>query len=167
MNDATRPTHLDATGAVHMVGVGEKAPTARWATARARVRMSPETVAAARDGGGAKGDLGATVRLAGIMAAKQTPGLIPLCHTVALTRVTVDLRWVADGAEIVARAEAHDRTGVEMEAMVAASVAALTLYDMVKSMERGVSITEVLLLEKGGGRSGHWTVDPAVPTESP
>ncbi len=157
MVDATRPTHLDATGAVHMVGVGEKAITARAATARARVVMRPETAQAARDGGGPKGDLGATVRIAGIMAAKQTPSLIPLCHTVALTRVTVDLRWVEDGAEIVARAEALDRTGVEMEAMVAASVAALTLYDMVKSIERGVRVERVELLDKSGGRSGHWT----------
>lgn len=164
MVDAARPTHLDATGAVHMVDVGDKAVTARSATARARVRMRPETAAAAQAGNLAKGDLGATVRLAGIMAAKQTSSLIPLCHSLALTRVTVQLEWVEGGAEIVARAETRDRTGVEMEAMVAASVAALTLYDMVKGLERGVRIESVALQEKTGGRSGHWTAnDEATP----
>jgi cyclic pyranopterin phosphate synthase len=155
-SETNRPTHVDADGAVHMVGVGEKAVSARRAVARARVRMSPETAAAARSGDGPKGDVGATVRLAGIMGAKRTPEVIPLCHHVALTGVTVALSWVEDGAEIVVTAEALDRTGVEMEAMTGASVAALALYDMVKGLERGVAVTEVALLEKSGGRTGAW-----------
>ena len=155
-SDTGRPTHVDAAGAVHMVGVGEKAATARRAVARARVRMRPETAAAARSGDGPKGDVGATVRLAGIMGAKRTPEVIPLCHHVALTGVTVALTWVDDGAVIEVTAEAFDRTGVEMEAMTGASLAALALYDMVKGLERGVAITEVALLEKSGGRTGPW-----------
>lgn len=139
-----------------MVDVGEKAVTSRRAVARAVVRMSADTVARVREGDAPKGDVGATVRLAGIMAARRTPELIPLCHHVALTHVTVDVTWRDDGAEIVAACEARDRTGVEMEAMTAASVAALALYDMVKGMERGVSVERVELVEKSGGRSGHW-----------
>ena len=155
-NETGRPTHVDAAGAVHMVAVGEKVATARRAVARARLRMRPETVAAARAGDGAKGDVGATVRLAGIMGAKRTPEVIPLCHHVALTGVTVTVAWLDEGAEILVTAEALDRTGVEMEAMTGASVAALALYDMVKGLERGVAITEVVLLEKSGGRTGTW-----------
>jgi cyclic pyranopterin monophosphate synthase len=139
-----------------MVGVGEKLPTARRAVARARLRMRPETVTAARAGDGAKGDVGATVRLAGIMGAKRTTEVIPLCHHVALTGVTVAVAWLDEGAEILVTAEAFDRTGVEMEAMTGASIAALALYDMVKGLERGVAITEVVLLEKSGGRTGTW-----------
>ncbi len=156
MSDAKGPTHLDAEGQVHMVDVGEKAVTARRAVARASVRMLPDTVARLRAHDAPKGDVGASVRIAGIMAAKRTPDLIPLCHSLALTRVTVDVAWTDTGAEITAAAETRDRTGVEMEAMTAASVAALTLYDMVKGMERGVSIERVELIEKSGGRSGHW-----------
>ena len=157
MADETgRPTHVDASGAVHMVAVGAKPETSRRAVARARVRMLPATVAAARSGDGPKGDVGATVRLAGIMGAKRTPEVIPLCHHVALSGVTVALSWVDDGAEIVVTADAFDRTGVEMEAMTGATVAALALYDMVKGLERGVAITEVALLEKSGGRTGTW-----------
>lgn len=151
-----RPTHVDESGAVHMVGVGEKAETARRAVARARVRMLPSTVAKVRAGDAPKGDVGATVRLAAIMGAKRTPDVIPLCHHVALTGVTVDLAWTDDGADITVTAEARDRTGVEMEAMTGASIAALALYDMVKALERGVAITEVALLEKSGGRTGTW-----------
>lgn len=156
MDDTTAPTHLDAAGEVHMVDVGEKPVTARRAVARAFVRMNASTVARLRAHDAPKGDAEAAARIAGIMAAKHTPTLIPLCHGVALTRVTVALEWHDDGAAITAAAEARDRTGVEMEAMTAASVAALTLYDMVKGMERGVSIERVELLEKSGGRSGHW-----------
>ena len=155
-NETGRPTHVDADGAVHMVAVGEKSATARRAVAVARVRMRPETAAAARSGDGPKGDIGATVRLAGIMGAKRTPEVIPLCHHVALTGVTVALAWVDEGAEIVVTAEAFDRTGVEMEAMTGASIAALALYDMVKGIERGVAITGIELREKSGGRTGTW-----------
>lgn len=156
MSNSEGLTHLDARGEVHMVDVGEKAVTARRAVARARVRMAPETVAKVRAHDAPKGDAGATARIAGIMAAKKTPELIPLCHSIALTRVTVDVAWSDHGAEITATAETRDRTGVEMEAMTAVSVAALALYDMVKGTERGVTIERVELVEKSGGRSGHW-----------
>ncbi len=156
MSDANSPSHLDADGEVHMVDVGEKPVTARRAVARASVRMRPDTVARLRAHDAPKGDVGATVRIAGIMAAKRTSELIPLCHALALTRVTVDVAWTDEGAEITAAVETRDRTGVEMEAMTAASVAALTLYDMVKGMERGVRVERVELVEKSGGRSGPW-----------
>lgn len=156
MTDAKGPTHLDADGEVHMVDVGDKAVTARRAVARASVRMQPDTLARLRAHDAPKGDVGASVRIAGIMAAKRTPDLIPLCHGIALTRVSVDVTWTDVGADITATTESRDRTGVEMEAMTAASVAALTLYDMVKGMERGVSIERVELIEKSGGRSGRW-----------
>lgn len=140
-----------------MVDVGEKAVTARRAVARARVKMRPETIAAVRAGDAPKGNVEATVRLSAIMATKRTPELIPLCHGVALTGVDVDIAWTEEGATITVASEARDRTGVEMEAMVGASVGALALYDMVKGMERGVVIEHVVLIEKSGGRSGHWT----------
>jgi cyclic pyranopterin monophosphate synthase len=149
-------THLDAEGHVHMVDVGEKAETSRRAVASALVRMLPETRRTLAAGTAPKGDVLATARLAGIMAAKRTPELIPLCHGIALTRVTVDLELLDDGVRIVATTEARDRTGVEMEAMTAASVAALTLYDMLKGIDRGMVIESVRLEEKSGGRSGHW-----------
>lgn len=144
-----------------MVDVGEKPVTARRAVARAEVRMAPETARRLRAGEHGKGDAEATVRIAGIMAAKRTPELIPLCHAVALTGVTVDVVWGDAGATITAAAECRDRTGVEMEAMTAASVAALALYDMVKGMERGVTVERVELVEKSGGRTGRWTREGA------
>ncbi len=159
-DEPRRPTHVDAEGAVHMVGVGAKAETSRRAVAVASVRMHPETVRAARDGDGPKGDVGATVRLAGILGAKRTSDLIPLCHPVRLVSVEVALRWRDDGADVTVTAEAVDRTGVEMEAMTGASVAALALYDMVKGLERGVTIERVALLEKSGGRTGTWRREP-------
>lgn len=139
-----------------MVDVGEKAVTARRAVARARLRMAPETVGRLRVRDH-KGDAEACARIAGILAAKRTPELIPLCHAVALTRVTVDLVWDDGGVTVLATAECRDRTGVEMEAMTAASMAALTLYDMVKGIERGASIERIELVEKSGGRTGTWT----------
>ncbi len=158
---ATGSTHLDERGEARMVDVGDKPITHRRALASAVVRMKPETartLAAAP-----KGDVLAAARIAGIQAAKRTPELIPLCHGVALTRVA--LRFDVDAARgtvtIKAAADARDRTGVEMEAMVAASVAALTIYDMLKSVERGICIEEVVLLEKSGGRSGHYRRDPS------
>ncbi len=152
-------THLDAEGHVHMVDVGAKTETSRRAVARGFLRMMPATAEALRSGRTAKGDVLATARLAGIMAAKRTPELIPLCHSIALTRVAVELQVGDDGVAIEATAEARDRTGVEMEAMTAASVAALTLYDMLKGVDRAMCIESIRLEEKSGGRSGHWVRD--------
>jgi cyclic pyranopterin phosphate synthase len=149
-------THVDSRGQAHMVDVGTKDVTLRRAVAQAHVAMSEATRARLRAGDVAKGDVLATARIAGIQAAKRTPELIPLCHAIALTRVTVDLLIGDDGVSIEAVAEARDRTGVEMEALTAASVAALTVYDMLKSVDRGMRIS-VELLEKSGGRSGTWT----------
>jgi cyclic pyranopterin phosphate synthase len=148
-------THVTARGEAHMVDVGGKAATSRRAAARARVTMEPVTAERLRRGDVAKGDVLATARIAGIQAAKRTSELIPLCHVVALTRVTVDLTVDDEGVAILATAEAHDRTGVEMEAMTAASVAALTVYDMLKSVDRGMRFT-VELIEKSGGNTGTW-----------
>lgn len=151
-----RLTHLDDEGRVHMVDVGEKAETHRVAIAEAMVRMSADTRRRLFSGDLPKGDALATVRIAGIMAAKRTPDLIPLCHPIELTRVTVEVEEAPDGARIEARTETTGRTGVEMEAMSAVSVAALALYDMVKGVERGVEVTSIRLLSKSGGRSGEW-----------
>ena len=139
-----------------MVDVGAKDVTHRRATARAEVKLSPKTIRALRNHSTPKGDVLAAARIAGISAAKRTPELIPLCHTVFLTKVTVELTLHARGITVDATAEARDRTGVEMEAMVAASVAALTLYDMLKGTDRSIAY-EVFLLEKTGGKSGTWT----------
>ena len=151
-------THLDEKGRARMVDVGEKAITHRRAVARGVVTMAPETARLVVDGRGPKGDVLAVARVAGIMAAKRTPELIPLCHGIALHRVAVLFDVDADAGRIGVEAvsEARDRTGVEMEAMVAASVAALTIYDMLKAVERGIVISEVVLQEKSGGRSGHY-----------
>jgi cyclic pyranopterin phosphate synthase len=153
-----RLSHLSSRGEAHMVDVGSKGDTLRRAVARARVRMRSETLERLRSGSTPKGDVLAVARIAGIQAAKRTPELIPLCHTVRLTRVTVDIRVEPDSVRIDAAAEAVDRTGVEMEALVAASTAALTIYDMLKGIDRGMSI-EVALEEKTGGASGRWTRD--------
>jgi cyclic pyranopterin phosphate synthase len=138
-----------------MVDVGAKTTTARRAVARARVTMQRETFDRLERGDTPKGDVLAAVRLAGIQGAKRTPELIPLCHTIALTKVTVEVALEDGGATIVATAEARDRTGVEMEALVAASTAALTLYDMLKGIDRGMRIA-VELSRKEGGKSGVW-----------
>jgi cyclic pyranopterin phosphate synthase len=151
-------THLNERGAVHMVDVGEKPETDRRAVASAIVRMHPETAARLANNSAPKGEVLATARVAGIMAAKRTPELIPLCHAIALTRVAVQID-VSEGEGLVrvtATAEARDRTGVEMEAMTAVSVACLTLYDMLKGIDRAMVISEIKLLEKSGGRSGHF-----------
>ena len=149
-------THLDARGHARMVDVGAKETTSRRGVARARVAMKSETVARLRAGDTKKGDVLATARIAGIQAAKRTPDLIPLCHAIALTKVTVDIAIEDHGVVIDAAAEAHDRTGVEMEAMTAASVAALTIYDMLKGIDRGMRIA-IELVEKAGGKTGTWT----------
>jgi cyclic pyranopterin monophosphate synthase len=150
--------HLNDRGQAHMVDVGGKAVTERTATASALVRLSAETADRLAAGTVPKGDVLAVARIAGISAAKRTDELIPLCHRVALTSVEVELRVDRDRAavEISATARALDRTGVEMEALVAASVAALTIYDMLKGIDRGIEIASVFLVEKAGGRSGTW-----------
>lgn len=152
---AKRLTHLDEKGAARMVDVSDKATTAREATAESIVRMSPDTVRAVREGT-PKGDALQVARVAGIMAAKHTPDLIPLCHPLPITSVDVDFEFVEDGVRVVARVKVTGQTGVEMEALTAAAVAALTLIDMTKGVERGVSIGSVRLLQKSGGRSGTW-----------
>jgi len=149
-------THLDESGRARMVDVGEKPATERRAVARATVRVSAQTAGKVRAGDAPKGDVLGVARIAGIQAAKRTAELIPLCHPLALTFVGVE-GTVSDGRIILtAEARTTGPTGVEMEAMTAASVAALTVYDMVKGIERGAEIAEVVLLEKSGGRSGHW-----------
>jgi len=149
-------THLDDEGRAQMVDVGRKAETSRVAVAEARVAMSAQTRDMVFDGTLPKGDAVAVARVAGIMAAKKTSELIPLCHPLRLSHVTVEIDPDESGARIVATAETVDRTGVEMEAMVAASSAALTVYDMVKGVERAVEVTGVRLLHKSGGKSGEW-----------
>ena len=151
-------THLDAQGRARMVDVSDKTESDRVAVAGARVIMLPETLERIRAGDVAKGDVLAVARLAGIMAAKRTSELIPLCHPLWLTSVEVDLACVPErnAVEIVATCSLHGRTGVEMEALTAASVAALTIYDMCKAVDRGMVITDVRLLRKSGGRSGNW-----------
>jgi cyclic pyranopterin phosphate synthase len=157
-----RPSHLGPSGEARMVDVSEKAVTKRVAVARARLLVRRETLEALASGRIEKGDPLAAARIAGIQAAKRTPELIPLCHGVALTSVELALELVTEPPSVVVTttARAFDRTGVEMEALVGSSVAALTLYDMLKSIDRGMSIGEVCLLEKSGGRSGHYRRTP-------
>ncbi len=151
-------THLDDEGAARMVDVGAKSETARRAVARARVRMSPQTAAAVVAGDAPKGDVLGTARIAGIQAAKRTGELIPLCHPIGLDHLDLEAEVDAQAGLVTLTAQAGvtARTGVEMEAMTAAAVAALTVYDMVKGLEKGVAIEEVVLLAKDGGRSGSW-----------
>ena len=150
-------THLNARGEAHIVDVGNKPVTARRAVARARLEARPETVAAITGGTLKKGDALAVARIAGIMAAKKTAELIPLCHPIALDKVEVVIVAEGDGLTVTATAETRDRTGVEMEAMTAASVAALTLYDMAKGIDRAMRVTAVELMEKTGGKSGDFS----------
>jgi len=148
-------SHLDEQGNARMVDVSAKVETLRKAVASALVRMKPETLALIQSGGIAKGDLFATARIAGIMAAKRTPELIPLCHPIPLTFVSVELAAVPpDGVRITATVEAMYKTGVEMEALTAASIAALTVYDMCKAVDRSMQIERVQLEHKSGGKSG-------------
>jgi cyclic pyranopterin phosphate synthase len=159
-----KPSHLSEAGEPRMVDVGSKPVTARRAVAEATVRMRPEVLATLVDAGGPKGDAFVTARLAGIGAAKRTAELIPLCHPLPLDRVEVELTpdAAAGSVAIRARVDATARTGVEMEALTAASVAALTLYDMAKALQRDIVIESVRLLEKSGGRSGDFVADRAV-----
>ena len=152
-------THLDAQGRVRMVDVTTKAPSERTARAQAVVAMQPETFAMIRDHAVQKGNVLETARIGGIMAAKQTAALIPMCHPLNLTHVQIDFFPQPDGRtlRIESLVRVADRTGVEMEALTAVTIAALTIYDMCKSYDRGMSVTDVYLLEKSGGKSGHWT----------
>ncbi|MEU2790108.1 cyclic pyranopterin monophosphate synthase MoaC [Streptomyces sp. NPDC007100] len=150
-------THLDATGAARMVDVTEKDVTARTARASGRVLVTPRVVELLRGEGVPKGDALATARIAGIMGAKRTPDLIPLCHPLAISGVEIDLRVADDAVEILATVRTTDRTGVEMEALTAVSVAALTVVDMVKAVDKGAVVTDVRVEEKTGGKSGHWS----------
>lgn len=150
-------THLDASGSARMVDVTAKQPTVRAATASGRVVVAPEVVALLREGGVPKGDVLAVARIAGIQAAKKTPDLLPLAHVIGVHGCTVDLEIVQDGVEILATVRTADRTGVEMEALTSASVAALAVIDMVKGLDRSAHIADIKLLAKEGGRSGTWT----------
>lgn len=151
-------THLDRSGHAHMVDVSQKAATERVAVATGAVTMNPETLALVRDGNAKKGDVLATARLAGIMAAKRTHDLIPLCHPLLISRVTVDLDLdeTLPGVRVAATVKVSGQTGVEMEALTAVSVACLTIYDMVKAVDRGMVIGPIALQEKHGGVSGSY-----------
>jgi cyclic pyranopterin phosphate synthase len=151
-------THLDDSGAARMVDVGEKAATARTAIAEGHIRLSVEALAAIAEGATKKGDVLATARIAGIMAAKRTSELIPLCHPLPLSSVSVDLALGEGRITATATARTTGQTGVEMEALTAVSVALLTLYDMAKALDRAMVIEGVRLLEKRGGKSGDWRV---------
>ena len=148
-------THVTATGEARMVDIGQKADTVRVAVASGRVIMKPETLQAIKAASLKKGDVIATARIAGIMAAKKTPDLIPLCHTILIDEVAIDFDLTgSESVGITATAKSTGRTGVEMEALVAASVAALTIYDMAKAVDKGMTITDVRLESKTGGKSG-------------
>jgi cyclic pyranopterin phosphate synthase len=152
----SRLTHIDESGRARMVDVSDKRVTAREAVAEGFVRMSPETLALAVSGQGKKGDVRAVAEIAGVMAAKRTSDLIPLCHPLALSKVEVVVEPADGGMSVRARVRTTGQTGVEMEALTAVSVACLTLYDMLKAAEKGMVIEQVRLLEKSGGASGDW-----------
>ncbi len=158
LHHASQLTHLDERGAAHMVDVGHKAETERVAIAAGQVRMAPATLAAIVAGDAPKGDVLGTARIAGIMAAKRTSDLIPLCHPLLLSQVAVDLQPDVAQSRIVITATVRCRgqTGVEMEALTAVAAAALTVYDMAKALDKGMVIGEIRLLEKRGGKSGEW-----------
>ncbi|QAA97620.1 MULTISPECIES: cyclic pyranopterin monophosphate synthase MoaC [Agrobacterium tumefaciens complex] len=156
MSEANRLTHIDASGEAHMVDVGDKAETVRVAVAEGFVKMKLETLALIRDGNAKKGDVIGTARLAGIMAAKQTANLIPLCHPLMLTKVAVDITedTALPGLRVEAMVKLSGKTGVEMEALTAVSIACLTIYDMAKAADKAMEIFNIRLLEKSGGKSG-------------
>ena len=162
MSDMRKLTHLDDQGNAHMVDVAGKAITHREATAETRVRMQPETLVLIGSNGHKKGDVLAVARIAGIQAAKKCADLIPLCHPLMLTSIKVEFELLQDSNQlrIIASCGLDGKTGVEMEALTAASVAALTVYDMCKAVDRGMVIESTRLLEKVGGKSGHWKVNP-------
>ncbi len=159
----TRLTHFDAAGRAHMVDVSDKAETARVAVAAGHVRMRAETLALVAEGRAGKGDVLGTARLAGIMAAKRTADLVPLCHPLPLSRTALELTLdeALPGVRIEATVKTTGRTGVEMEALTAVSVAALTVYDMLKAAERGMEIGGIRVVLKEGGASGRWEAEPS------
>lgn len=161
MNRDQRLTHLDGRGEARMVDVGDKAVTSRLAVARAQIRMKPETLSVILASELSKGDALATARIAAIQAAKKTSDLIPLCHPLPITKVSVELRadHALPGIVIEVTCKVRGQTGIEMEALTAASVAALTVYDMAKSIDRGMVIEQVMLIEKSGGKTGEWRSD--------
>jgi cyclic pyranopterin phosphate synthase len=158
-------THFDAAGQAHMVDVGGKDLTRRVAVARGEIHMRPETLALIRDGHSRKGDVIGIARIAAIQGAKRTADLIPLCHPISLTRVAVDFRLDPDAHRVIceARTECTGQTGVEMEALTAVQVGLLTIYDMCKAVDRGMTITDVRLLEKHGGKSGSFVAPDTAP----
>ena len=149
-------SHIDDAGDARMVDVGEKTATSRKAVAGGTITMAPTALAAVKQGDAPKGDVLGTARIAGIMAAKRAHELIPLCHPLGLDAVNIDFDFMDNGVKVTATASLTGKTGVEMEAMVAASTALLTIYDMAKAMDKGMVIGDVRLLEKLGGKSGHW-----------
>ncbi|WP_321324295.1 cyclic pyranopterin monophosphate synthase MoaC [uncultured Parasphingorhabdus sp.] len=152
-------THIDGDGAAHMVDVGGKADTVREAHAEGRITMKMEVLEAIKANAMKKGDVLATARVAGIMAAKKTSDLIPLCHPLALTKVAVDFTFLDDGIKVSSMARLTGKTGVEMEALTACSVALLTIYDMSKAMQKDMEISDIRLLSKSGGKSGDWVAE--------
>ena len=158
---AERLTHIAESGEAHMVDVGDKAATTRTAVAEGAVRMNAETLAMILAGNAKKGDVIATARITGIMAAKKTHELVRLCHPLLLTKVTVDIEPddALPGLRVRALARVNGQTGVEMEALSAVSVACLTIYDMAKAVDRGMVLTDIRLIEKQGGKSGHWRAE--------
>lgn len=149
-------THIDGDGAAHMVDVGDKSETVREARAEGIISMAPETLEAIQANAMKKGDVLATARIAGIMAAKKTSDLIPLCHPLALTKVSVDFEFLDNAVRVRSLARLTGKTGVEMEALTACSVALLTIYDMSKAMQKDMIISDIKLLSKSGGKSGDW-----------
>ena len=149
-------THIDGDGAAHMVDVGDKAETVREARAEGRITMKMEVLEAIKANMIKKGDVLATARIAGIMAAKKTSDLIPLCHPLALSKVAVDFEFLDDGIRVTSMARLTGKTGVEMEALTACSIALLTIYDMAKAMQKDMVIGDIRLLSKSGGKSGDW-----------
>jgi cyclic pyranopterin phosphate synthase len=158
MRDHQKLTHFNARGDVHMVDVGEKSTTRRVAVAEGRIRMQPSTLQMIQQGDHKKGDVLAVARIAGIMAAKKTAELIPLCHPLMLTKINIELDIEADSDAIRCEVttETTERTGVEMEALVGLNAALLTIYDMCKAVDRGMELVEIRLLHKSGGKSGAW-----------
>lgn len=153
-------THLDESGAAHMVDISAKATTVREARASGQISMTPEAIAAIKDGTAKKGDVLAVARVAGIMAAKRTSDLIPLCHPVALSRVSVDFDITDSAITVTVTARSSGQTGVEMEALTAVSATLLTLYDMVKALDKAMIMSDIKLLTKSGGKSGDWHREP-------
>lgn len=158
---ADRLTHIDAHGNATMVDVGAKPETHRVAVASGRIVMSADALAAVREGNAPKGDVLGTARIAGIMAAKRTADLVPMCHPLALDAVGIDFRFEDDAIRATATASLTGKTGVEMEAMTAACVALLTIYDMAKALDKAMVLGDVRLIEKRGGKSGHWRAEDA------